>query len=334
MAGFRVKIRLLCCAVACAAIASDANQAGATWGERLGYPPGARALILHLTDMGMCYETNRAGADALESGAAQSVSAMVPPAWSLDFAQWARDHRGHDIGLTLTLTSEYEHYRWRPVLPASRIPTLVDPNGFLWRSVLQVSTNASAEEVEREVHAQIERALAAGVRPTHFNPHMGAMVARTDLAKIYLGMARKYWIPAVVVELTPQHIDMFRARGLPIDGELVELIRNYPLPKLDELRMLPMTATYEEKVAAFIETVRSLPPGIAQITLQPAVHSAALERITPHWQQRVWESQLLGDEQVQAFLKEEGVLFTDWREIMLRFEGVAPAAEESEAAVP
>jgi predicted glycoside hydrolase/deacetylase ChbG (UPF0249 family) len=302
----------------------QALPAAETWGRRLGYPAEARVLILYAAQLGMCYETNQAGKALLERGYVQSVGVMGPCPWFQEFAQWSRRCVDQDIGLSLTMTSELRPYRWRPISPRTEVPSLVDADGFLSRSVLQFSLNASREEVQRELEMQIQAARAAGLRPTHFVPHLGALLARHDLASAYLGAARKHWIPAVMVELTPEHITWFREQGVPVDSEMVDVVMDYPLPRLDDLQFVPRADSYEAKREQFMQLVRGLSPGITQIVAQPALESEALKAITDQWQQRVWDAQLLADPEVRAFLEEEGVIFTDWRQMMRRFEGELP----------
>ena len=116
-----------------------ANQACAeTWAERLGYPAGAKVLVLHANELGMCYETNAAGTELLEAGVVRSAGAMVPGPWFADLAAWCKAHPDADVGLELTLNSEWDHYRWRPVAVGGLVPSLVDADGFLWRAAVRL----------------------------------------------------------------------------------------------------------------------------------------------------------------------------------------------------
>jgi predicted glycoside hydrolase/deacetylase ChbG (UPF0249 family) len=295
-----------------------------TWAQRLGYPADKRVVILHASEMGLSFETNEAGRAALESGAVQSVGLMLPAPWALEFAEWAREKPDLDVGVDLTFTSERTRYRWKPVLSSTLVPSLVNADGFLWRSVQQVQTLAEPHDVDAELYAQIERARSLGLKPGHLSPHLGALVTRPDLFELYLRAARKYWIPAVVVELTPEHVELFRARGFPLEERIQQSVREYPLPKLDDLRLVPEAESYEAKRAKFVELIQSLRPGLTQVGLQPAMPAPALERIMQSWQQRVWEGQLLADEQVRAMLSREAVVLTNWKEVMRRFEGRSP----------
>ncbi|RIK73682.1 MAG: hypothetical protein DCC67_17620 [Planctomycetota bacterium] len=162
-------------------------------------------------------------------------------------------------------------------------------------------------------------------------------MTRPDLIELYLRLAREHWIPAVVVELTPEHIERFAAQGVPMPDDVIELLADYPLPKVDDLKLVPAAGSYDEKKAALVAQLNELQPGITQIALRPALPSEGLPRITADWQQRVWDAEPLLDDDVAAALRETGVAVTDWRDLMRRFEGgpePAPAESRGESSAP
>jgi predicted glycoside hydrolase/deacetylase ChbG (UPF0249 family) len=298
-----------------------------TWAQKLGYGPNARVLILAGHEMGVSWEMNEAGKDLLNNQRLQSVSVVSTGPWFNDFAIWCRENPGHDVGLNFALTNPYDRIDWKLLSPEGSASSLVNGDGFPWKTVFQLACFAKPEDVERELHAQIARARAAGIPLSHLSGYYGTVFARTDLAAVLLRTSEKHWIPTPVVDLTPELIERFRQQGFPLPNDLIELVRNYPLPKVDDIQFMPKAATYEEKRDALCELLRGLPPGLTEIVIHPAVATPGLERLTPVWQQRVWEHQLLRDEVVQQTLQDQLIRTTDWREIMQRFEG--GAAEES-----
>src|SRR3984893_13968264 len=139
-----------------------------TLADRLGYPPGTKFVIIHADDLGETHAVNAAAIKALQSGTINSASLMVACPWFPEMADFAKSHPDVDFGLHLTLTSERVYYRWGPVAPADKVPSLVDESGYFhhdWEHVGPID----AREVEIELRAQVERALAMGVRPTHLD---------------------------------------------------------------------------------------------------------------------------------------------------------------------
>ena len=126
-----------------------------TWAEKLGYPIGAKVIMLHADDAGMCEEANIAVMELLEKKYIQSTALMAPCPAAIDLIKWAIDHPDLDIGLHLTLTSEWKTYRWGPITDPADVPGLIDPEGMFWHDVPQVVQHASAEEVEKEILAKV-----------------------------------------------------------------------------------------------------------------------------------------------------------------------------------
>src|SRR3954470_813961 len=127
--------------------------------DRLGYPPGTKLIIVHADDLGETHAVNAAAIKSLEAGSVNSASLMVPCPWFPEIADYAKSHPGADFGLHLTLTSERVYYRWGSVAPLDKVPSLVDTNGYLYHD-WEEKQHVNPQEVETELRAQIERALA------------------------------------------------------------------------------------------------------------------------------------------------------------------------------
>ena len=169
-----------------------------TLAERLGYPAGTKLIIVHADDLGETHAVDAAAIKALEGGTINSASLMVPCPWFPEMADYAKSHPDADFGLHLTLTSERVFYRWGPAAPADRVPSLVDANGYFhhdWDPNEQID----AKEVEAELRAQVERALAMGVRPTHLDSHQYRLImSGKDLFDAMLRVAHFYKLPVFV----------------------------------------------------------------------------------------------------------------------------------------
>jgi hypothetical protein len=141
------------------------------------------------------------------------------------------------------------------------------------------------------------------------------------LTDIYLRISREQWIPAVVIELTPELAEGFREQGYPVPDELVRSLEDYPFPKVRDLKIVPRTESLEEKIAGTVKMIADMPPGLTQIAFAPAVDSPALRALDPNWQQRVWDAEVWKSDEVKAELAKEDVVITTWQEVMQRFDG-------------
>ena len=188
-------IRLLI--LLCIAVLSSPAFAQETYAEKLGYPKGSKVIILHVDDVGMSWDSNEGAFQAMEKGVANSLSVMMPCAWVPGFVHYLKDHPQVDAGLHLTLTSEWKDYRWVPLTGKTTSPGLVDSEGAFWPSVAEVIKNASADEVEAEIRAQLDRAKSMGFTPTHFDSHMGTLFSSGEFMQRYIKVGIENKIPVM-----------------------------------------------------------------------------------------------------------------------------------------
>lgn len=317
-------VLLLLIAVAACSPQSQSQQPAAetpgTWAEKLGFPAGRKVLILHADDIGMCPEANTSAERYLLNDHIQSAAVMMPCPNADAFIEWAIEHPAEDVGLHLTLTSEWKTHRWGSVADPAQVPGLLDEDGKLWHKVIQVVQNASASEVETEIRAQIEKSIALGHRPDHIDTHMGTLYGSHEFTAAYLKVAEEYGIPAMVIDMqNPAIVQGFKDKGYPIGPEMIQHVKDYNLPKLDYFFSAPNADSYEAKRQAFEALVSSLQPGLTEIIFHPSDLTDSLKHITNSWQQRAWEAQLFADPDLQAFFREQEIIFTNWQEVMERF---------------
>lgn len=292
-----------------------------TEAEKLGFEKGKKVLMLHADDAGMSPEANEAIIEILKNGHIQSAAVMAPCPSFEDFIDWAKANPSVDVGMHLTHTSEWKTYRWGPVSDPEKVPGLIDPDGMFWHEVPGVVQHASAEEVEIEIRAQIDAAIALGWNPTHMDTHMGTLYGSPDYVAVFTKVAEEYGIPANIINLSnPEVVDRFRQIGYPITDEVIALAKNYKLPKLDNFTSVPKGKTYEEVRENFFQLVKSLDAGLTEIIFHPSTETENVKTITNSWQQRVWEAQLFTDPIVKKFFEDEGIEFTNWIDIMKRYK--------------
>lgn len=301
--------------------ATGSNTEPAIWSEKLGFPAGKKVIILHADDIGMCPEANISADRYLTEDHIQSCAVMMPCPNAQEFIAWAKAHPNEDVGLHLTLTSEWKTHRWPGLTSAEEAPGLLDEDGMLWHEVPQVVQHASPEEVEKEIRAQVEQSIAWGYRPDHIDTHMGTLYGSHLYTAAYLKVAEEYQIPAMVIDMQkPEVVAGFKQQGYPINDEMIDMVNNYSLPKLDYFFSAPNAKTYEEKISNFKQLISSLKPGLTEIIFHPSELTDNLKSITNSWQQRAWEAQMFADPDLKQFFADEGIIFTNWKEIMERFK--------------
>jgi predicted glycoside hydrolase/deacetylase ChbG (UPF0249 family) len=166
-----------------------------TAAERLGYPADSKLLIVHADDLAVAHSVDAASFDALDKNAVTSASIMVPCPWLTEVAAYAKNHPDSDLGLHLTLTSEWKTYRWGPVESKDKVSSLFDANGYFWPESPVAVTHIKPEEAEREIRAQIEHAMAVGIQPTHLDTHMGMLFSSPALFAVFAKVAHDYHLP-------------------------------------------------------------------------------------------------------------------------------------------
>ena len=166
--------------------------------ERLGYPKDTKLLIVHADDLGVSHSENVASIYAMEKGVVKSASIMVPCPWFSEIAAYAKANPNADLGLHMTLNSEWKSYKWRPVAPHDEVSSLLDEYGYLNETVEAFLKNAKLEEVEKELRSQIERAKQFGVDPTHLDAHMGAAFSTAKFLEVLIKLGHEYKIPVMI----------------------------------------------------------------------------------------------------------------------------------------
>ena len=162
-------------------------------------PNEDKLLIIHADDMACSHSENQATFDALEKGMVNSSSIMVPCAWLPEAAEYARNHPEADLGIHLTVTSEWQTFKWGPVAPKDKVPSLIDSLGYFYDNCADFARKAKVKEVEIELRAQIELALSMGIQPTHFDSHMGCLFFQSiELFELYLKLGREYKVPVLL----------------------------------------------------------------------------------------------------------------------------------------
>jgi len=292
-----------------------------TYAERLGWPKDARVVMFHCDDAGMSHGQNLGAIEALEYGVLTSVSTMMPCPWVPEFAGYLKDNPHVDNGLHLTLTSEWNNYRWGPLAGKPAVPGLVDPAGCLWSNVISVVTNASAQEVDKEIRAQLERAELLGIPITHLDTHMGTLYAKPEYTEVYVNLGIEKQIPVMIMGGHLQFIagdEPDAVKQLEVTN-LAEKVWQAGLPVLDDLHNRTYGwRTYDQKKFKLMEDLRTMKPGLTMVIVHCAKPNEEWPLFTGSSETRLNDLRLMTDPEFKRFVEEEKFILTTWREMMER----------------
>lgn len=280
--------------------------------ERLGYKRSDRLLILHADDVGMSHSVNAATIRALTEGVVTCGSVMVPCPWFPEIAEWSRQHPDADLGLHLTLTSEWRLYRWRPVAPITQVKGLLDEEGFMWHNVEDVVKHAAPEEVEIEIRAQVERARQFGMKPTHIDSHMGTLFSHPKFFEAYTRVARDLKVLPMLMEPTLEINLEAKAMGLDYP-KLAEGLRTQKFLLLDKLNTGAKVEGYEARKKQYHQWIRELPAGVTEIILHLSGDEEEIRHITGSWGNRFAEYRIFTEPDTRAVIQEQGVKLIGYR---------------------
>lgn len=293
-----------------------------TLAERLGFAADERVAIVHVDDLGMCHAANEGGFEALLAGPTTCGSIMVPCPWFREAADLAKAHPGLDLGVHLTLNAEWPHYRWGPVAGRRAVPSLVDEQGFLPRTSLEVVKNAKPEEVEVELRAQIEMALAAGVDVTHLDTHMGTAFYPPFLP-IYSKLAVEYRLPVFAFRPDDEVLASIRLTAFgPFLRSLVAALGEAGIPVLDGFCSDSLSFAEGEGLAHNRRRLAKLGPGVSYLICHAARGGEELSAVTPDSaHQREFERTFYGGDAGRRELAAAGIRTLGMRELRALVRG-------------
>jgi len=253
---------------------TGANAQEKTIAERLGYPRDAKLLIVHADDLGMAHSVNVATMKALETGLVNSGSIMVPCPWLSEIAAYARTNPQADLGLHLTLTSEWTSLRWGPVSSRDRVSSLLDKDGYFYLTETDAAAKADPKQVELEITAQIERARALGIQPTHLDSHMGTLYQNKALFEIFLRVARSQKLPVRVAKTWFRQADF-----------LPEILKPEDV-YIDRVLDINPSVAPQDWAKFYSDALSKLEPGVTEVVIHLAYDDAEMQGATsnhPNW---------------------------------------------------
>ena len=286
----------------------SAPSFGQNSAEKLGYPADTKLLVVHGDDLGVTHSKNAASINAYERGAMNSASIMVPTSWFPEIAAYAKDNPEFCLGLHITLTSEWKYLKWDGVMPSNEISSLINEDGYMYPTVQELVENANPVEVEKEIRAQIERAIQFGIDPTHLDSHMGGPTATPEFFEIMMNLGREYQIP---VRTTRSRLE---------DPEYSSYVPDYYIISENTQSLNPGIPA-DDWNDAYDEIIRNLVPGLNELVVHLAYDNEEMRATTTahtHWYESAWRQRdydYVVSQRFRDLLREEDIRLVTWREI-------------------
>ncbi|MFF7360092.1 ChbG/HpnK family deacetylase [Streptomyces sp. NPDC008125] len=291
---------------------TEAPSASLRSGELLGYPPGARLLIVNCDDFGMYTAINEAVVQAIEQGIAGSCSLMVPCPAAPDAMRRLRRRPEISFGVHLTMVCEMPGSPWGPMAERAKVPSLLDRTGNLFAPTpvgrAELLGQARIEDVEREFRAQIDAVADAGLAPTHLDFHCLADGGRDDIFDLTVSLADEHGL-AVRAWLEPAR-EAMRQRRLPVSEN--DFLDSYAIP-------------LDGKPVRYARLLRDLPPGLNEWAVHPSLGTQESRALDDGWHVRRTDYEFLVSPEARQALAEEGIRLVDYAEVRrVWLEGAAP----------
>ncbi|NBM20372.1 carbohydrate deacetylase [Streptomyces sp. GC420] len=266
--------------------------------ELLGFPPGARVLVVNCDDLGMYDAVNAGIIDAVTNGIATSCSLMVPCPAAADALRLLRRHPEIPFGIHLTLIRDTPGLPWGPLSPREKVPSLLDANGelFCQSGIPELLARARPDDIAREFRAQIEAVSGAGRAPTHLDWHCLADGGREDILDLTMALAAEYGL-AVRVWLDPGRAAA-RRRGLPVvDNDFLD----------------SFSLGADGRQARCAALLRALPAGLSEWAMHPALGAEEARAADGGRRVRSGDHAFLTSPEARDILRQEGIILTDHR---------------------
>jgi chitin disaccharide deacetylase len=285
--------------------------------ERLGFQSSDRVVILHADDIGMCHATIPAFENLLEFGLTSSYAIMTPCAWAGAALEIARKTHA-DVGVHITLTSEWAHYRWAALSTREGSSGLFDAEGFFPRSCEEIQATANRDSALLEMRAQFKFFADHDVEPTHLDSHMLSSFDSRLLGQ-YVATALEYSTPVLFPSSPEADFWMNEKTQAMIPTLEASLVaRGFPL--IDHINGMPLSNDpnsgddqLEVRLEIAKSNLRNLKPGLTHFAFHPSVDTPELRDICPDWRARVGDELVFRSRELRDFLAAQNIHVIGYR---------------------
>ncbi|WP_054024689.1 polysaccharide deacetylase family protein [Bacillus sp. FJAT-28004] len=291
--------------------------------KALGYGENEKLLIINADDYGVCHSVNIGIQQLLLEQTVSSATIMMPCGWAREAALWSARHPQIDVGVHFTFTSEWDMYRWGPVNRKGSTSSLVTHENYFPKDSKTFELQADPEQVKEELIAQIEMAIAMGMKPSHADNHMGSLYGLAtgrNFLSIVLDVCASYGLPFRLPRNLRQNIGQVASPELEEQAkQLAMLADSKGVVILDYLIGLPFHLqdgeTYDSLKASMQQVLEGLQSGVSEIIIHPSLVTDELNAFHMQPLKRGMELDLFRDPEIKKTMQSEGIRMIRWREL-------------------
>ena len=273
----------------------------------LGFNPSDKLLIIHADDLGLCESVNSATFESFKNRAISSASVMMTTDEINEVASFSNTNQNYDMGIHLTVTSEWKLHKWGGILNNEDIPSILNKKNHLYWNKRKFTKNGKLDEIRKELQAQIDLGKSMGINPSHIDSHEGALFFDPDIFKLYLDLAKENDLLAFVPIQASVHFD-----------------ENFKKPKhaiiIDQFHMLPEGINVSEIKDYYFNVIKNLEPGLSQIIVHLGKDEEELREITidhPNFDYR-WRQldfDVFNSIDFKDHLKKHNIKIINWKDL-------------------
>ncbi|MCE5287410.1 MAG: ChbG/HpnK family deacetylase [Pelosinus sp.] len=244
-----------------------------------------RGLIINADDFGLHRVVNAGIIEGYQRGCITSTS-LMPGGRAFDEAvALSRANPGLGVGVHLTLVSE------KPVSNIAMIPSLVNKNGYMEENYIKfllkfIKGEICLKEVETELTAQVEKAVATGLPLTHLDSHQHLHVV-PGIIDIVIRLAKRFEIKAIRIPDEPyfffggykfQPVRAIARCGLTF---LARLARQKAAREglITPKHFFGMLAGGNMQERFLYNIIRAVPEGICEIMMHPSLETQTVNSL-------------------------------------------------------
>ncbi|MBY3622292.1 ChbG/HpnK family deacetylase [Acinetobacter sp. CUI P1] len=278
----------------------------------------SKRLIINCDDFGQSPAMNQAIMHLLEEGKVSSATIMAVAPGFEEAAAWCSRRQQRNVGLHLTMTSEFEALRWSSLTGDS---SLHDDGGHQYKTVKEFEQGAQTKAVLKEIVAQHERVKQAGITISHVDNHMGSlygMETGRSLLPQTLWRISRWGLPSRFFRYIHPEDPLLGSlknieRPVALGAGLADTL-GVPIP--DYLLSHPFGVeegeTYDSFKQSIITKLYSLPDGLSETYIHPGIDDKWMHENIPHYEKRVWEYRLPFDDDFAYAIRDANVELTDY----------------------